>query len=54
VAVLVLVGNRGLAGAYNGNVLRMAERFLKEQVAAGAEVELSTAGKKAFSLLLLP
>jgi F-type H+-transporting ATPase subunit gamma len=35
VLVLVLVGNRGLAGAYNGNVLRMAERFMKEQEGAG-------------------
>jgi F-type H+-transporting ATPase subunit gamma len=49
VAVLVLVGNRGLAGAYNGNVLRMADRFLREQAAAGMAVELDTAGKKAFS-----
>ncbi len=49
VVVLVMVGNRGLAGAYNGNVLRMTERFLKEQAAAGIAVELNTAGKKAYS-----
>ena len=49
VAVLVVVGNRGLAGAYNGSVLRMTERFIKEQTAAGKEIELHTAGRKAFS-----
>jgi F-type H+-transporting ATPase subunit gamma len=49
VAVLVLVGNRGLAGAYNGNVLRLTERFLKQQESEGNAVELDTAGKKAFS-----
>jgi len=49
VAVLVLVGNRGLAGAYNGNVLRLAEQFLRQQEAEGNAVELDTAGKKAYS-----
>ena len=49
IAVLVLSGNRGLAGAYNGNVARAAERFLKTRQAAGDEIELLTAGKKANS-----
>jgi F-type H+-transporting ATPase subunit gamma len=47
--VLVIAGNRGLAGAYNGNVLRAAEKFLKEQESQGGTIELVTAGKKAYS-----
>ena len=35
IAVLVLSSNRGLAGAYNGNVLRTASAFIKQQEAAG-------------------
>src|SRR5215468_10380061 len=30
VAVLVLTSNRGLAGAYNGSVLRLANSFLRQ------------------------
>lgn len=46
IAVLVLTSNRGLAGAYNGNVLRTANIFLREQQAAGKTVDLYVAGKK--------
>src|SRR6188508_1502154 len=35
VAVLVITSNRGLAGAYNGSVLRTANAFIKQQEAAG-------------------
>src|SRR6266705_1162836 len=31
IAVLVVSANRGLAGAYNGNVLRTANAFIKRQ-----------------------
>jgi F-type H+-transporting ATPase subunit gamma len=48
-AVLVLAGNRGLAGAYNGTVLRRAQRFIKGLELRDQAVELYTAGKKAFS-----
>src|SRR4051812_18473423 len=33
VALLVLTSNRGLAGAYNGNVLRAANAFVRQQEA---------------------
>ncbi|HEX8911539.1 MAG TPA: ATP synthase F1 subunit gamma [Humisphaera sp.] len=46
VALLVLTSNRGLAGAYNGNVLRAANAFVRQQEAAGKTVELYVAGKK--------
>ena len=43
--VLVITGNRGLAGAYNGNVLRHAIGFLRTLEASGDQIELQTAGK---------
>src|SRR5947209_297565 len=46
VAVMVLTSNRGLAGAYNGSVLRMASLFMRQQEAAGNKVELYVGGKK--------
>src|SRR3989440_9487816 len=49
VALVVIASNRGLAGAYNGNVLRAANAFLRQQEAAGRSVELYVAGKKGAS-----
>jgi F-type H+-transporting ATPase subunit gamma len=46
VALLVLTSNRGLAGGYNGNVIRMANNFVKQQEAQGITTELYVAGKK--------
>jgi F-type H+-transporting ATPase subunit gamma len=46
IAVVVLTSNRGLAGAYNGNVLRTATHFLREQEAAGNTIDLYVGGKK--------
>src|SRR5690349_5308020 len=39
VALVVLTSNRGLAGAYNGIVLRAANAFVRQQEAAGKTVE---------------
>lgn len=49
IAVLVITANRGLAGAYNGNVLRAANNFLKQQEAAGKSIDLYVVGKKGIS-----
>jgi F-type H+-transporting ATPase subunit gamma len=49
VAVVVLTSNRGLAGAYNGSVLRAANVFLKQQESTGISVELYVGGKKGAS-----
>jgi F-type H+-transporting ATPase subunit gamma len=46
IALVVLTSNRGLAGAYNGSVLRKANAFLKQQLAAGKQVDLYVGGKK--------
>jgi len=49
VVVLVLVADRGLCGAYNANVLRLAERTVRGLQAAGAEPTLMSVGRKAQS-----
>jgi F-type H+-transporting ATPase subunit gamma len=46
VALLVLTSNRGLAGAYNGSVLRAAMQFIRQQEANGKTVDLYAVGKK--------
>lgn len=51
VGVVLVTSDRGLAGAYNANVLRRAERLLKEERDAGREVALYTVGRKAESYL---
>ena len=47
VGVLVITSDRGLAGAYNTNVIRRAERLVKEEQEAGREVRLYAIGRKA-------
>src|SRR3954447_13241242 len=46
IALLVLTSNRGLAGAYNGSVLRAAAAFMRRQDAAGKQIDLYAVGKK--------
>jgi F-type H+-transporting ATPase subunit gamma len=46
IALLIITSNRGLAGAYNGNVLRNAIAFIREQEAAGKTIDLFVTGKK--------
>ena len=43
---LVLTSNRGLAGGYNGSVLRTANRALQDAQAEGSAVRLEVAGKR--------
>ena len=49
VVLVVITSNRGLAGAFNGNVLRKANAFIREREAAGETVELQVIGKKGIS-----
>ena len=42
--LLVVTSNRGLCGGYNGNVLRKASTFLKDN--ADKQIDLEVAGKK--------
>jgi F-type H+-transporting ATPase subunit gamma len=47
VILLAITSDRGLAGAFNSNIIRMAERMMAEHQERGVEVELVTVGKKA-------
>ena len=47
VGVVVIASDRGLAGAYNTNVLRRAEQLIAEERGLGHEVDLYTVGRKA-------
>jgi F-type H+-transporting ATPase subunit gamma len=49
IALIVITSNRGLAGGYNGNVLRTANSFIRQQEAAGKKVDLYVSGKKGIS-----
>jgi F-type H+-transporting ATPase subunit gamma len=46
VAVIVNTSDRGLAGAYNANVLKAAERTIAEEEGQGRTVDLYVVGKK--------
>jgi F-type H+-transporting ATPase subunit gamma len=48
-ALLVITSNRGLAGAYNGSVLRMATHFIRDQESQRKKIDLFVAGKKGVS-----
>ena len=47
VAVIVVTSDRGLAGAYNSNVLKRAEKVIKAEEAEGREIALYCVGNKA-------
>ncbi len=47
--LLVLSSNRGLAGGYNGNVLRVATRTLQDNQTEGIATTLEVAGKRAIA-----
>jgi F-type H+-transporting ATPase subunit gamma len=46
VLLVVVSGDKGLAGSFNANVLRRAQEALREAATAGREVELLLLGKK--------
>jgi F-type H+-transporting ATPase subunit gamma len=48
-AVVLITSNRGLAGAFNANLIREARTLLQRLRAEGAEAELHIAGKKGIS-----
>jgi F-type H+-transporting ATPase subunit gamma len=49
VTLVAVTSDRGLAGAFNSNIIRMAERRMIELKAQGVEVDLITVGKKALA-----
>ncbi|MDQ3023626.1 MAG: ATP synthase F1 subunit gamma [bacterium] len=48
VMLVLFSADKGLAGAFNVNLFRKAEEFMREQKTLGNEVELVTVGRKAF------
>ena len=48
-AVLIVVGDRGLSGAYNSSVLRATERLLVDLKSRGSAVKLYAVGKKSIA-----
>ena len=50
-AVLVVTSNRGLAGAFNANLVRAARNLLREIESRGLETEVHVIGKKGASML---
>jgi F-type H+-transporting ATPase subunit gamma len=46
VAIVSIVSDRGFAGAFNSNIIRLTETALADYDAQGIETELITAGKK--------
>ncbi len=49
--LLVLTSNRGLAGGYNGNVIRVAMRTIQDYEAEGIGRALEVAGKRGINFL---
>ena len=47
VALIVITSDRGLAGAYNSNILKLADQKYQEVVSSNKEVDLYAIGKKA-------
>jgi F-type H+-transporting ATPase subunit gamma len=44
--VLIITSDRGLAGAFNANILRAADRMMREKRANGIDVSLAVIGRK--------
>lgn len=49
VVVIAVTSDRGLAGAFNSNILRLAENVISEETAAGVTADVIAVGKKAAS-----
>ena len=47
VMLVVITSDRGLAGAFNANILRRAEKFIRENQSTYAHFEIATVGRKA-------
>jgi len=44
--IVVITSDRGLCGAFNTNITRLAERLWKERVAQGQKVQIAVIGRK--------
>ena len=48
VRLIVVTSDRGLCGGFNTNVIKTAERFIREKTQQGKEVQLITVGRKGY------
>ncbi|MDQ7038513.1 MAG: F0F1 ATP synthase subunit gamma [Aquificota bacterium] len=46
--LILITADRGLAGAFNSNIIREAERFIEEKKQQGSEVNLLLIGRKGY------
>ncbi len=51
VEFIIVSSDRGLCGGFNANVVKHARALIAEKKAAGAEITITTAGKKALDVL---
>lgn len=51
VIIVVLTSNRGLAGAFNTNIIRRSEAIFREEAAAGRDVKFVAVGRKGLRFL---
>ena len=49
VVVIAVASDRGLCGAFNSNILRLTEGIIRDERAAGAQVDVIAVGKKAIA-----
>ncbi len=47
VAILIIASDKGLAGAFNSNVIKKIELLIRQEQAEGKEINIITVGKKA-------
>jgi F-type H+-transporting ATPase subunit gamma len=46
IRVIIMTSDRGLCGGFNTNLIKAAERFVREKIAEGKEVQLIAVGRK--------
>lgn len=51
VEIVVVTSDRGLCGSFNSNIIKLAEKNMREHEAAGKEVSFVCVGKKAYQSL---
>jgi F-type H+-transporting ATPase subunit gamma len=51
VVVITVTSDRGLAGAFNSNILRLTENIIRDENVAGVQVDVIAVGKKAAGYL---
>ncbi len=48
IRLIIISGDRGLCGSFNSNIIKFAERFIKDKESSGISIFLDIMGKKAY------